>query len=68
VLTWGKRRGFIPESCYPSKGAAGECPDDHLEENECRQANNFYKAVDFCLASEVDGIKREILTNGPVLA
>ena len=36
--------------------------------NECRTFNNFYRLVDFCIASEVDGIKREIMTNGPVLA
>ena len=29
VLTWGKRRGFVPESCYPLVGEEGECPDDH---------------------------------------
>lgn len=67
VLTWGKRRGFVPESCYPSTGKKGECPEEHLQENECRQANNIYKVVDFCIAQEIDGIKREILTNGPVL-
>lgn len=33
----------------------------------CRQTNNFYKVIDFCLATEINGIKKEILTNGPVL-
>ena len=50
VLAWGKRRGFLPETCYPKTGTQGECPDDHLEENECRQSNNFYRVVDFCIA------------------
>ena len=68
VLAWGKRRGFLPETCYPSKGEQGECPDDHLEENECRQSNNFYRVVDYCIAQETENIKKEILTNGPVLA
>ena len=27
----------------------------------------MYKVIDFCLTQEVDGIKREIMTNGPVL-
>lgn len=68
VLQWGKRRGFIPESCYPATGEQGECPDEHLAENECRQANNFYKVIDFCIATDVQGIRKEIMTNGPVLA
>lgn len=67
VLTWGKRRGFLPESCYPFVGEAQECPDDHLQENSCRQTNNFYKVIDFCLATEIAGVKKEILANGPVL-
>ena len=40
---------------------------DTLAENECRQAMNVYKVVDYCLANDVDGVKREILTNGPVI-
>ena len=67
VLNWGKRKGFLPETCFPSTGAEKECPDDHMTENECRQGNNFYKIVDFCFAQDVDNIKKEIMTNGPVL-
>lgn len=68
VLAWGKRRGFVAESCFPRTGKQGECPDEHFEENECRASNNFYRVVDFCIATETDGIKKEIMTNGPVLA
>lgn len=50
VLTWGKRRGFLPDTCFPTTGKPEECPEEHLTENECRQANNFYKVVDFCFA------------------
>lgn len=67
VLSWGKRRGFLPSSCYPLTGEQGECPEDHLHENSCRQTNTFYKVIDFCLATQVEGIKKEIMTNGPVL-
>jgi len=67
VLTWGKRRGFLPETCYSFVGKDGECPDEHLTENSCRQTNNFYKVIDYCLATEIDGVKKEILANGPVL-
>lgn len=50
MLSWGKRKGFLPETCFPTTGAANECPDEHLTENECRAGNNFYKVVDFCFA------------------
>jgi hypothetical protein len=66
VLAWGKRKGFVPEECY-SKNEEQKCTSDTLAENECRQAQNVYKVVDYCLANEVDGVKREILTNGPVI-
>ena len=51
ALNWGKRKGFIPEACYPFTGAKGTCDiDDHLESNECRQNSIFYKVIDYCLA------------------
>ena len=69
ALSWGKRKGFIPESCYPFNGTKNECSvEDHLESNECRFASNFYKVIDYCLAQDDRGIKREILKNGPVIA
>lgn len=67
ALTWGKRKGFIEESCYPYNGEEAECPEEHLMENNCRQQNQVYKVVDFCLAQQPENIKREILTNGPVV-
>lgn len=67
ALLWGKRKGFIPESCYQSD--KGTCPADHLKTNECRGENEIYKVVDYCLAKqENEGIKREIMTNGPVIS
>jgi len=67
-LTWSKRKGFIAEECYhPEK--EGECPADHLKTNECRLDNMLYKVIDICLAKgENDGIRKEIIANGPVLA
>ena len=67
AINWGRKRGFLPEECYPNTGLPGECPDDHLIENTCRQTNNFYRVIDFCIATDVDGIKKEILKNGPAL-
>ncbi len=66
-MAFGKRRGFVTESCYPSTGEQGECPEAHFEDNECRLQNNLYKVIDMCIAAEVEGIKKEIMTNGPVL-
>ena len=71
VLGWGKRKGFIEKKCYMDKDSTeqdGKCPDDHLVDNECRQKNHIYKVVDFCLAQDTEGVKREILKNGPVIA
>ncbi len=68
VFNWGKRKGFIPEKCYPYTGVAEECEDDHLESNDCRVNNDFYRVIDYCLAQDDIGIKQEILKNGPVVA
>ena len=69
ALSWGKRKGFVPEACYAYNGTKNECDaEEHLETNECRLNNNLYKVIDFCLAQDDKGIKREILKNGPVIA
>ena len=68
MLNWGKRKGFIPESCYEYKGKKSECREDHLDTNECRVNNTFYRVIDFCLAQDETGIKLEIMKNGPVIS
>lgn len=69
ALSWGKRKGFIPEECYPYTAEKAECDaDEHLSTNECRANNQIYRLIDYCLASDDQGIKREILKNGPVIA
>lgn len=51
VLSWGKRKGFVQERCYPTKDSQDEtCPEGHLIENDCRLEENVYKVIDFCLA------------------
>jgi len=67
VLTWGKKKGFITEECHEYKGQKNECEIDHLESNQCRIENQIYKVNDFCLAMQSDSIKREIVTNGPII-
>lgn len=37
VLGYGKRKGFIEESCYPEHGT---CPEDHFITNTCRAEKN----------------------------
>lgn len=68
MLNWGKRKGFIPEECNTYTAVKGECAEDYLNTNECRVNNLFYKVIDFCLATEDLGIKKEVLKNGPVIA
>jgi len=68
VLNWGKRKGFVPESCYPYTGKVGECTDEDIETNECRLNLNMYRVIDYCLAQDEKGIKKEILKNGPVVS
>lgn len=65
TLNFGKRKGFIADECHPYVGEKEECDD--ISENECRVSNSIYKVIDYCLAQEEEGIKREILKNGPVI-
>lgn len=68
VLNYGKRKGFVQEEeCYP-KERNGSCPEDHFELNHCRSDKMIYRVIDHCLAEGVEGVKREIMKNGPVLA
>ncbi len=66
VLNYGKRKGFTPRECLDDVKTE-EC-DDIQTANTCRANNTIYKVIDYCLAIEEDGIKKEILKNGPVIA
>lgn len=69
ALNWGKRKGFILDECMPYNGTKSTCDiDDHFENNECRKNQQFYKIIDYCLAQDDVGIKKEIMKNGPVIA
>lgn len=65
VLNYGKRKGFVEESCYEKSGS---CPEDHFLTNTCRENKNVFRVVDHCIAEGAEGVKREIIKNGPVLA
>lgn len=65
ALDWGRAMGFVEEGCRVSGDA---CPLEKGENNKCRMENDYYRVIDHCLATEIDGIKREIITNGPVIS
>lgn len=51
TLNWGKRKGFVPESCKEYTGVVGNCTDnDDYNLNPCRMNNTVYRIVDYCLA------------------
>lgn len=66
ALNWGKKKGFVLDKCLPYSGEKGECAD--FEENECRYDNDVWRVIDYCIAYDVEDIKKEILKNGPVAA
>ncbi len=66
ALNWGKRKGFVEEKCLPYNNTVGECED--YTQNECRINEQVYKVIDYCLAMDQEGIKKEILKNGPVVS
>ena len=66
VLAYGKRKGFVEDTCY--KVTDGKCPEDNFEAQECRAEKDVFKLVDHCFAQGIEGVKAEIIANGPVLA
>lgn len=68
-MNWGKRKGFVPESCRPYTGLVGKCEENtDYNSDPCRLNNTVYRIIDYCLAQDELGIKKEILKNGPVIA
>eukprot|EP01017_Pseudomicrothorax_dubius_P005307 TRINITY_DN1130_c0_g2_i1.p1 TRINITY_DN1130_c0_g2~~TRINITY_DN1130_c0_g2_i1.p1 ORF type:complete len:391 (+),score=144.64 TRINITY_DN1130_c0_g2_i1:96-1268(+) len=62
VFEFAKKEGIVDEKCVPYK------PE---EKNECPTAAGSCtkeRVVDYCVTSTEEGIKREILKNGPVVA
>ena len=41
--------------------------EDDYNYNPCRMNNTIYRIIDYCLAAEELGIKKEILKYGPVI-
>jgi cathepsin B len=62
VVEFAKKHGFVDEQCLPYMG---EATTPCLESvKSCPK----YFTQEFCIASTPEGIKREILKNGPVIA
>lgn len=66
AYNWGKKNGFILESCSEYTGVAGKCED--FKENACRYDKDYFSVNDYCLAEGPENMKKEILKNGPVAA
>lgn len=61
-LEFAKKKGLVDESCLAYKGEKGvSCPVDAIE--KCEKTY----LLDYCVANGVEGIKREIFKNGPVV-
>eukprot|EP01016_Furgasonia_blochmanni_P004310 TRINITY_DN1166_c0_g1_i6.p1 TRINITY_DN1166_c0_g1~~TRINITY_DN1166_c0_g1_i6.p1 ORF type:complete len:506 (+),score=222.01 TRINITY_DN1166_c0_g1_i6:79-1518(+) len=64
VFDFARREGVVDEECLAYQGVSDgvTCPTDTL--TSCAR----YKAVEYCVTNSEEGIKREILKNGPVVA
>lgn len=61
-LDFAKKKGIVDDQCFEYKGESNvACPDAIL--SKCER----HYLLDYCVASSVEGIKREILKNGPVI-
>lgn len=61
-LDFAKKKGIVDENCFNYQGEENvHCPDNL---DKC----HHYFISDYCVANGVEGIKREILRNGPVIA
>ncbi|KAM3147143.1 hypothetical protein pb186bvf_000859 [Paramecium bursaria] len=63
VLDVGKQQGFVTTQCMPFKGVDEAVDDCTTKFQNCDR----YKVQDYCVASGVEQIKREITTKGPVV-
>lgn len=59
-LDFAKRKGVVDESCFPYVGE-NNVPCDPSIEGRCTK----HYIQDYCVAGTVEGIKRDILQNGP---
>jgi cathepsin B len=61
-LDFAKKKGIVDDQCFEYKGESNvACPEASL--SKCER----HYILDYCVASSIEGIKREILKNGPVI-
>lgn len=60
-LDFAKRKGLVDENCFPYVGEPGVPCDPAIQ--QCPR----HFVSDYCVAHGVDGIKRDIMQNGPVI-
>lgn len=63
VLLYGKRKGFVEDSCLPWTGYNTTCP----KRNECRKKQQTYRVIDMCFANDAEEMKKELKKNGPLV-
>lgn len=60
-LDFAKKKGIVDDQCFEYKGETDvACPESI---NKCER----HYLLDYCVASGIEAIKREILKNGPVI-
>jgi hypothetical protein len=62
VLDYIKYKGIVDESCFNYQG------NDQIECSKYISECKKVEVLDYCVASNVESIKREIFKNGPVIA
>lgn len=60
-LDFAKRKGVVDENCFPYKGEKGVPCDPATQ--QCQK----HFISDYCVASTAEGIKRDIIQNGPII-
>jgi cathepsin B len=60
-LDFAKKKGVVDENCFSYQGESNVACPSTIE--QCQK----YFVSDYCVANGVEGIKREILKNGPVI-
>lgn len=60
-LDYAKRKGLVDENCFPYVGENNVPCDPSIE--QCQK----YFIQDYCVASGPEGIKKDILKNGPAI-
>lgn len=64
VFDYGRKIGFVPETCYPYNKDVTDDSKCQAKLSECSSERKGL--LGYCIAATEEGIKREIMQNGPV--